>query len=639
MADKAKPSNESSRHSIRCVFLVFLLKSLLTTIFLFACIRRNLRIPSTEQRKTPQSKIERETLVSTSNAKRKLRLQGRSIYGSQQTIHQTDDRRGTLRRSSSMTTLRTPNKRSPGKNQPTTSEQNRKASSENAQKVLKTLHRDETFFNRLHLGGGLKSMTAKQFVDIVAHFIFIIAGKNINSNRQTDCEADILIFIKTINYPNMVNKSWLKTPNAPHAYHECVALLAWLADFVDNETKIDEEQYFPIEHDADFPNINFTTLFSEEIRNGFRLWNSQEDEEWEKMKQILIESNIVAWMNNQIKTRAELELITENLIIDCKELESVNCSIKNKKRFEAIESQFLQNELLLKKLETSCEQKADRLASIEVLHSIKKDTVTQKEKSVENLLYAIKHQKQNIQDFHELNKNISTIKKTIEFTKNEIVAIKSDGVVQQVQLARSIQQKNDAITKLNQIIFKLSQLLLKSKSNIALNINDVHIDPSASNLTIKNICHKLNQAIDQGHCITQQNNDQFDCNTVKIKELTLAEKHYAVQQDEYKTNIQKLNKQLYKIDEFILNEQDSKKNIFEELQRKLEELKDDQHKANDDIRISMEKYAHLKIQNEKILEAGEKRAYALISMKAQLIDDIDNVMRFMDHLKNANNYS
>lgn len=158
--------------------------------------------------------------------------QQRQRSGSQTNLSEMVDRRqtyGALRRSSSVSSLRTPRRtqftssRSPGNRTPSTvtgvtsnSEQYRRLATENTNKVMEVIQSNRSFFSRLNLGnGGLKTMTSNNFIEIISFFMIKVAGKNLLSKSRPNNHDDVIMsFIQTLNYPYVVNKACFKTPNA-----------------------------------------------------------------------------------------------------------------------------------------------------------------------------------------------------------------------------------------------------------------------------------------------------------------------------------------------------------------------------------------------------------------------------------------
>lgn len=100
----------------------------------------------------------------------------------------------------------------------------RKSKHENILKLQEILQRDEAFYADLNLKNGcLKSMTVNQFYMIMRRFVRLICGKDLETFMTGgDPINGILNFMVQVEYPFAVNKSMLKTPNAPHTFDQIV---------------------------------------------------------------------------------------------------------------------------------------------------------------------------------------------------------------------------------------------------------------------------------------------------------------------------------------------------------------------------------------------------------------------------------
>lgn len=163
----------------------------------------------------------------------------RQRSGSQSNLSELTDRRqtyGGLRRSSSVTNLRTPrgqSSRSPGSRTPLTalpssSEQYRRQATENTAKVMEVIQSNRSYFSRTNLGGlsngGLKSMTSNHSNEIISFFMLKLAGKNfLSKTGPSNFENVIVTFMTSLKYPHSINKACFKTPNAQ-----------WVGRFIDN---------------------------------------------------------------------------------------------------------------------------------------------------------------------------------------------------------------------------------------------------------------------------------------------------------------------------------------------------------------------------------------------------------------------
>lgn len=156
--------------------------------------------------------------------------------------------------------------------------------------------------------GGLKSMTVREFIIIINYIVKQINPKaNFNSNYSDELHK----FLVQMEYPYSVNKSWFKTPNAPHSFNHIVVMLDFLLDFMPWE----ESTHFIHDYDSEsrtakgsaFPSTEYTHHFRRQVRDMYHLWNSAKDVECAKLKQELKDDLIRATSNAEFKGHTELE--------------------------------------------------------------------------------------------------------------------------------------------------------------------------------------------------------------------------------------------------------------------------------------------------------------------------------------------
>lgn len=193
--------------------------------------------------------------------------------------------------------------------------------SEQAIRVLKTLRK---YLGEHFLQGGLQSMTAKQFVEIIKLFAQNICGdKFVIQENNVD---DVKRFVDFMEYPHQMNKSWFKAPTVSIAFDRNVEFMDWLcdfmstdarvADFVENEDNVDESNIFP--------NQEYICTFLRDVKTGFGRWNDQSSgyevrfEEWKmqttnKLIDKKIQVNDITASINQLKSEYEILLKKESL--------------------------------------------------------------------------------------------------------------------------------------------------------------------------------------------------------------------------------------------------------------------------------------------------------------------------------------
>lgn len=173
--------------------------------------------------------------------------------------------------------------------------------------------------------GGLKSMSSKDFVVIINHI-----GKQINpkANFNSNYSDELHKFLMQIEYPYSVNKSWFKTPNAPHSFNHIVIMLDYLLDYL----PWDENDGFVHDYDtvertikgSNFPSIEFTHHFRQKVMEGYQLWNNEKNVEFGKLQQELKDDLTKATTNGEFKNQHELERDIERLEMEIAEIVPVD---------------------------------------------------------------------------------------------------------------------------------------------------------------------------------------------------------------------------------------------------------------------------------------------------------------------------
>jgi hypothetical protein len=111
-------------------------------------------------------------------------------------------------------------------------------------------------------------MSTKQFVVVIIHFIKLIAGNRCHIAAENYVDS-VSAALADLEYPYTVNKSWLKTPNAPHSYNQLVVLFSWLLGFVQEENFIEEfESANNMVVGDSFPDIESLKSFMTSTKEG-----------------------------------------------------------------------------------------------------------------------------------------------------------------------------------------------------------------------------------------------------------------------------------------------------------------------------------------------------------------------------------
>lgn len=136
-------------------------------------------------------------------------------------------------------------------------------------------------FRNEYLPNGLRSITTKQFVSTMLFFMRSVVGNARSQKLSADIGTDdISKWLAQIRYPQ--SRSWLKTPNVPHAFHHLVELVSWLAAFIPEDPSEPIPASFRnslnyIDAEQCFPSVAYLCEFHAEVRDMFQLWNQDGD--------------------------------------------------------------------------------------------------------------------------------------------------------------------------------------------------------------------------------------------------------------------------------------------------------------------------------------------------------------------------
>lgn len=501
----------------------------------------------------------------------------------------------------------------------------RRENHENCVRILEILQRDAEFFVQLNLHAGLKSMTAKQFLQIITYFMQMIGGKLATSNKeyQTDPLNGILKFLKTLNCPYMVTKSAMKTPNAPHTFDQLVTLMMWLAEFagIDDTELVPDESYL---RDEELPNIEMTATFSREMETGFGLWNKQNDDEFGQLQDRLVDAFIMAKTNGHVKSVAELEQATETSKQTIEQLSKTPCTVANEQQFEAMQSQYLKYEEIEHNLNRTIVRKCDQLAAIELKWNDRNEVVHRKETRIANIQKKIDVQTKNITEFKQLLEKLTILRVSLDERKTEIKTVQDLNTANEIRSARLLSQKSKAVIDYNVHIMTMCQLVNRCNIGLTVDPNKLSLDCQSSLATVKTIrCH-LNQI----NSAAAKRKATIDIEFEKLSDymdlLRQQEKNEKNRLHVYRSEMKKIEKQLKTIEmnKLSANEMHGKKMVESEM--KLKRLQSDlgcEHNIVAELKANTQT---LRRQNEELLNGCETKALELLQQKQELIDRLDN---------------
>lgn len=509
----------------------------------------------------------------------------------------------------------------------------RKLIHENAMKVQEILQRDETFYAELNLKNGLKSMTINQFHLIMKHFVRLISGKDLATFVVNgDPQQGIINFMTQAEYPFKVNKSMLKTPNAPHTFDQVVTMLLWLGNVSSVSTFANDEELLNqilYKKDEFFPSEEYTSMFSMAVQEGYLLWNN-ESEEHSIVLERLSNSLIAEKLNNKVTSSAELQVLTENLQKKSKELNDNPVQMNNIHQFEQLESKYIEYETKEHDLTKDICEKRDRLAAIQLNWNDKRLKVQQSQTSINELAHQILAQKYSIGDYKKLSEIISRLKTEVGTIQAEIRMIRDEESNQQIIRARLLKKVSESIAKFNEHVMQIVKLLNNTQLVISEQImNKLHLPTRPSVHLMEEVAeilsHLFSSVTVQKHKL-QIEYDRINrkLNAIKTESESLAKEFENAQKNHDKVVFD--NKVLEKT---CTMKNKKSENCTQHLSKKVEDAKKELQAIKNEIITTNAKKVQLEAENIKIFNNGEAQAMKIIEEKKSIANQIDELDKML----------
>ncbi|XP_070490999.1 kinetochore protein NDC80 homolog [Chironomus tepperi] len=311
-----------------------------------------------------------------------------------------------------------------------------------SQQVLDELSKQDRF-NEL-VQKGLKSMTLKTFISILEYFLEPICG-SVPKDFQTNYIDFLYNLLLQLEYPFNINKSSLKTPNAPHCLNNIIILLGWLADF----SKVDEEAINYKVTDQ-LQDIESMKVFMEQSSEAYKQFNDEKDysDIERKVRETFLEMRGI--VNSDIETEKEkLRYEIEQLQKESKPL-SLLKELNEKKK---------QSTELDQKIEAHNKNIGDYNRAITNLKSnlaLKQQTQDNVQKELTSLNHQLKTQLMTLDKRQQILIEITHLKSALMSKQNAVMDLKEASSENEIALSNLISKKYQLIDRLNNLIYKLS---------------------------------------------------------------------------------------------------------------------------------------------------------------------------------------
>lgn len=299
-------------------------------------------------------------------------------------------------------------------------------------------------FNEL-VQKGLKTMTLKQFIAIIQHFMKPVVGNlQLDSTNYVDTVHN---FLTSMDYPYSINKSSLKTPSAPHCQNNIVLLLAWFSEFSAPEADVDNLiDFCPTE---DFASAEASKFFMEKTAEAFVLWNNQQDADgvMDQIRQTNIENKLGAGVD----LATELSRLKESIDDLKQEAKPVSLQQEYNEKKEASKAMSKRAEDLAKENDNLTCKAANMTASLEV----KQTSAANASVELNKLYKKLAQQKMTLEKRSQLLMEITQAKSVLASKKQAALELNETCSEKEIQLSNLIQKKFQYIDKLNNLIYQL----------------------------------------------------------------------------------------------------------------------------------------------------------------------------------------
>jgi kinetochore protein NDC80 len=356
-------------------------------------------------------------------------------------------------------------------------------------------------FNEL-VQKGFKSMTHKNFIMILQYFLIPIIG-DVPKDFATSHVEFVYNLLQELEYPYSINKSSLKTPNAPHCLNSIILLLGWLADF--SATEADVIKY---KVSGEFPNEHLMNDFMDKTSVAFALYNDFKDTT--HIEKVIAES----YLKLREGTSADINA----------EIESLNCEIKNIEK--ETQPLSLLKELNVKKEESEGLEKkiAEISKNIKELNrkitnsnaelGMKRQQIHNYEVEFKSIQRQLNNQKMSLNDRRELLIEISQLKSALQSKRNAVIELNEASSENEIALSNLISKKFQLIDSLNNLLYKLS-----SNLNVA-GIVESKFDPEQFELKVTKNENEMNKMLNNIHHALAALKEKYNHFYVSYKDAT-----------------------------------------------------------------------------------------------------------------------
>lgn len=491
---------------------------------------------------------------------------------------------------------------------------------------------------RLNLSNGLKSISTKQFLDIVAHFYCIASGETLKINRLGDCETQILNFIRLLKYPTSISKSFLKAPNAPHLYSECVALLAFMCDLtIDDSNDNLLDAFYSTKCVAEFPTDGFMEFLAPKLRTAFDWWSSASHAvgKYKKWVDETAQGAVLLSLAEPVHNNAALQMLVDGMKKRIEELERCEREKDSVKRCEQAEHLEALREIGARgrSLKKKSAIRSNEIEKLEWKYSEKQDKIEDKKNDIRHKQQIISMQRTNVDEFRSAKSKFTELHETIKSKQKELQQLKGHAETNQLQKARLIKQKMDAITKLNRNSSKVIQTALSSKMDIAFDVNDMQVDSNATKSAIHSMCRRMLDLVTSIENNKLEIERRIEQKNSKLEELKSLQLNFSKSSEAAKNHLRKISEQLCDATKAFNERRESGEKSLRESEEKRQQLVEELDALEKEVAACNGRCELLKQTNINLVAEGERKAAELFETKLMLIEQMDELIEKVDKIK------
>ncbi|CAO1362640.1 unnamed protein product [Diamesa serratosioi] len=316
------------------------------------------------------------------------------------------------------------------------------------QRILDELVNVDGISNDFIQKGNLKSMTSKQFIIILGHLLKpVMRNIQLDGTNYVDIVFNVL---QQLDYPYTINKSSLKTPNAPHCINNIIVLLGWLSDFKLNEAEM--EACVEYKSSEELTSTEFATMFMEKGAEGFALWNNNQEEEFEEINEQLRQT----YIHKNIGTGLDLDNGIQKLKYDISILEKEKAPLSLLMEHTDLNEESKRLKTRIDKSRNCCKDISGKIDAVrqelESKISIERNVM----KELKDLKSKLTNQQITVDQKNTLLMELSQLKSILGNKKQIVIDFNDTTSDNEILLSRLIQKKFTSIDRLNNLVHKLS---------------------------------------------------------------------------------------------------------------------------------------------------------------------------------------